>query len=178
MTSNEVKRITKSQLQALGCAEDAKAGSLNPCVVYVTMPGGPDNFLFLQYPKNKLSLKDPKLQIASIVSAGDGKTVRFSLSTDAVAPFVYLTLRGDHRGYFSDNGFLHVSGTKHLTYYSENGITAQQFMDRVNVMSLFSVTEVAEDYRNSAEGDDYLIYRPGYYAVDSNENSVLHSSLL
>lgn len=175
MTSKEVHRISASTLQSLGCSEDAHAGSTNPCLVYITLPGTPDNFLFLQYPRNKLALRDPKLQVTS-VTAVDAKTVQFTLSTEAIAPFVYLTTRGDHRGYFSDNGFVQTTN-RQLTYYSENGITPQQFSDRVQVMSLFNVTVVAENFYR--ETDSILIYP---YAdgsrVDSAENSVHASRLL
>lgn len=74
---------------------------------------------------------------------GDLKSIGFSLKTEAVAPFVFLTVRGEQHGYFSDNGFVQVTQIKQMTYYAENGISVEKFLDKVEIMSLYNVTAVA-----------------------------------
>ncbi|ODM87399.1 Beta-mannosidase [Orchesella cincta] len=172
LTSKEVFRVNKTALQELNCGTTAKAGSLNPCVVYLTLPGTPDNFLFLQYPTNKLALRNPNLQI-TLVEAVNTKTVNFTVTTDAIAPFVFFTVRGDHRGYFSDNGFVLVTQERKMNYYSESGITPQQFMDRLQVMSLYDVTKVAGS--QVGVNSNMQLHRARslqHYYRSSDENSV------
>lgn len=76
---------------------------------------------------------------------GDLKSIEFSLKTEAVAIFVFLTVRGEQHGYFSENGFVQVSQIKQMTYYSENGISVEKFLEQVEIMSLYNVTTVAGD---------------------------------
>ncbi|CAL8069239.1 unnamed protein product [Orchesella dallaii] len=141
LKSKEVFTVNRTTLESLDCGARAMSDASDPCVVYLTLPGTPDNFLFLQYPTNKLALRQPNLRVA--LEAVDAKTVSISIETDAVAPFVFLTnAREDHLGYFSDNGFLLATKTKKIEYYSESGITPQQLQEQLNVMSLFDVTTI------------------------------------
>lgn len=109
----------------------------------------------------------------------DANTIRFTLSTQAIAPFVFLTVRGDHRGFFSDNGFIQVKCDTQMTYYSENGITPQQFTDRIKVMSLFDVTAVAEDFGRPVYQRRSLAFNnPEYSHYDLSEENDVHSSYI
>jgi hypothetical protein len=108
----------------------------------VSFTDSPDNFLFLQYPTNKDSLQDPQLKVEAVEGSPDGHEISFTLTTQAIVPFVVLTVKNDQHGYFSDNGFLQTED-KELTYYSANGITPQEFVERLEVMSLFNVTTIA-----------------------------------
>ncbi|CAL8069241.1 unnamed protein product [Orchesella dallaii] len=179
LTSKEVFRVNRTILEELNCGANSTSGDINPCVVFLTLPGTPDNFLFLQYPTNKLALRNPNLQITS-VEAVSAKTVSFTLTTEEVAPFVTQFVRGDHRGYFSDNGYLLVTRERKMEYYSESGITPQQFMDRLQVMSLFNVTHIAGSHIGGSSNNQ--VHRPRslnlYRRSDSAENSVYSSHLL
>ena len=75
----------------------------------------------------------------SDVKRRSASQVSLTLQTDAIAPFVWLELPG-HSGYFSDNGFIMLDKTAHLTYTSfqelqDNDVTASSF----NVISLMDV---------------------------------------
>ena len=75
----------------------------------------------------------------SDVKRRSASQVSLTLQTDAIAPFVWLELPG-HSGYFSDNGFIMLDKTVHLTYtsfheLSDDDVTASS----VNVISLMDV---------------------------------------
>jgi len=139
MTSKEVYRIAAMGLQALGCGNDAPS----PCIVYVTMPGVPDNFLWLHYPKEKSMLKDPHLTIVSVDASPDWKTFDITLTADQVAPFVFMNLRNENHGWFSDNGFIMVQSPFTVTYNSETVMTAQEVEAQLHIETLFDVTPLA-----------------------------------
>ncbi|ODN02454.1 Beta-mannosidase [Orchesella cincta] len=144
LKSKEVFRINKADLEGLDCASDPNLNSANPCVVYLTLPGTPDNFLFLQYPTNKQALVNPNLKITTVDMINEN-TFEFTVTSDAVAPFVFFTASEDHRGYFSDNGFVLTTNEKTIQYYSQDGITdVLQFMNQLKIMSLYDVTQIKE----------------------------------
>ncbi|CAL8069236.1 unnamed protein product [Orchesella dallaii] len=148
LTSGEVFRIKNSTLSDLNCHQHAASGMAEPCLVYLTLPGTPDNFLFLQYPRNKQALLDPSLEVSAVDLDLDGKTIRFMITTKAVAPFIFLkmSVKDEHQGYFNDNGFILTTPQKELAYYSEKGMTVQKFIDNLSVMSLFDVTYIAGNF--------------------------------
>jgi len=139
MTSKEVHRVSALGLNALGCGPIATS----PCIVYITMPGVPDNFLWLHYPKEKTMIKDPNLSVVSVDASPDWKTFTITLTAVNVAPFVFLNLRQENHGYFSDNGFIMVQSPTIVTYTSERVMTAQEVETQLHIETLFDVTPLA-----------------------------------
>lgn len=109
------------------------------------MPQLPDNFVFLHYPTNKSYILDPNLRATDFYTSPDGKTITFTLTSQAVAPFVFLNLRDHTHGHFSDNGFIMVESQKELIYYSRDVITLADFQSQLHIASLFDVTPFAAD---------------------------------
>lgn len=109
------------------------------------MPQLPDNFVFLNYPTDKHFILDPKLKATNIQSSVDGRTITFTLTSEAVAPFVFLNLRDHTNGHFSDNGFVMVEGEKIISYYSSDVMTVDNFVNQLDITSLFDVTPFADD---------------------------------
>lgn len=116
------------------------------------MPQLPDNFLFLNYPTDKHFILDPQLKAIDLHASLDGKTITFTLTTQAVAPFVFLNLRDQTHGHFSDNGFIMVKPELEMTYYSRDTITLEDFTKQLDITSLFDVTPFAVDIH---VGDDH-----------------------
>lgn len=109
------------------------------------MPQLPDNFLFLHYPTDIHYILDPNLQATGFYTSPDGKTISFTLTSQAVAPFVFLNLRNHTHGHFSDNGFIMVESKKEMIYYSRDVITLADFESQLHITSLFDVTPFAAD---------------------------------
>lgn len=151
LTSKENVRLDAKTIEALEC-HPTQTGS--PCIVYTSMPQLPDNFVFLNYPTDKYFILDPHLQFTDLYASPDGKTITFTLTTQAVAPFVFLNLRDYTHGHFSDNGFVMVEAEKRLTYYSNEALTVGEFASQLDVTSLFDVTPFAIDYDHKADDDD------------------------
>ena len=61
-----------------------------------------------------------------------------SLTTDNIAPFVWLEATGV-KGRFSDNGFLLLSASKSFTFYSWEMTTAKELAASLSVKSLQDV---------------------------------------
>lgn len=138
-------------LEALQCQSE-QTGS--PCLVYTTMPQLPDNFIFLNYPTDKHFILDPKLQATGVYASLDGRTIYFTLTSEAVAPFVFLNLRDHTHGHFSDNGFVMVEPEKVMTYHSRDVITVEEFALQLDLTSLFDVTAFAQDNHDDDDDDD------------------------
>lgn len=117
------------------------------------MPQLPDNFLFLNYPTDKYFILDPNLQANSLYASPDGKTITFTLTSQAIAPFVFLNLRDYTHGYFNENGFIMVETTKEIIYYSRDAITIDEFTSQLHITSLFDVTPFATDYDHDDDAD-------------------------
>jgi len=157
LTSKERFRLTSQQLQALECQSN-QTGS--PCFVYTSMPQLPDNFVFLNYPTDKYFILDPELKIEVLQISLDGKTITFTLTSKAVAPFVFLNLRDHTHGHFSDNGFIMVEPKREMNYYSHDVITLEEFRSQLDITSLYDVTPYApnhehdDDNKNDDDDDD------------------------
>lgn len=109
------------------------------------MPQLPDNFVFLNYLTDGHFILDPKLKATGIQSSVDGRTITFTLASEAVAPFVFLNLRDHNDGYFSDNGFVMVEGERIVSYHSRDVMTVEYFVSQLDITSLFDVTPFADD---------------------------------
>lgn len=142
-------RLTSQRLQTLDCVPNS-----SPCFVYTTMPQLPDNFVFLNYPTNKTYLLNPNLKATTTYASSDGKTITFTLTSNAVAPFVFLNLRDHTHGYFSDNGFIMVETKKEMAYYSNDVITVEDFVSQLDITSLFDVTPFAAERDNNGNDED------------------------
>lgn len=118
------------------------------------MPQLPDNFVFLNYPTDRHFILDPKLQATGLIASVDGRTITFTLTSQAVAPFVFLNLRDHTHGHFSDNGFVMVEREKVLSYYSREEITVEEFASQLDITSLFDVTPFADDNHDHDDDDD------------------------
>lgn len=116
------------------------------------MPQLPDNFVFLNYPTDKHFILDPNLQAKGLQASLDGRTITFTLSSRAVAPFVFLNLRDHTHGYFSDNGFVMVEQEKQMVYYSRDAMTVEEFASQLDITSLFDVTPFADDHDHDNGG--------------------------
>jgi beta-mannosidase len=139
MTSTEAHRISASKIQEVGCGDNTIA----PCIVYVTLPNTPDNFLYIDYPKDKQFISNPNLRVTNAVLEADGKTVSYTLNSDSVAQFVFINLKEESYGKFSDNGFLMIESQKNMTYTSRDPITLARFTAQLDIVSLYDVTLVA-----------------------------------
>ncbi len=139
------------QLKALECHSE-QTGS--PCLVYTSMPQLPDNFVFLNYPTDKHFILQPNLKAVGLQASVDGRSITFTLTSEAVAPFVFLNLRDHTNGHFSDNGFVMVESQKELTYYSLDVITVEEFVAQLDITSLFDVTPFADDDHDHDDDDD------------------------
>lgn len=154
LTSKEQFRLNTTILEALQC-HSIQTGS--PCLVYTTMPQLPDNFIFLNYPTDKHFILDPNLQATGLQASLDGRTITFTLTSRAVAPFVFLNLRDHTHGYFSDNGFVMVEQEKQMIYYSRDAMTAAEFASQLDITSLFDVTPFADDDHDHGNGNGVAI---------------------
>ncbi|KAJ6635884.1 Beta-mannosidase, partial [Pseudolycoriella hygida] len=141
LTSKENFRLSSTTLESLQCNWE-QTGS--PCLVYTTMPQLPDNFVFLNYPTKGHFILDPNLQVTGLHASVDGRAISFTLTSQAVAPFVFLNLRDHNHGYFSDNGFVMVENEKEMVYYSQDVTTVEEFLSQLDITSLFDVTEFAD----------------------------------
>ncbi|XP_037028038.1 beta-mannosidase-like [Bradysia coprophila] len=142
LTSKEQFRMTSTMLETLQCQANQTGA---PCLVYTSMPQLPDNFVFLNYPTDRHYILDPKLKATDIQSSVDGRTITFTLTSEAIAPFVFLNLRDHTNGHFSDNGFVMVEREKVMTYYSRDVMTIDDFVNQLDTTSLFDVTQFADD---------------------------------
>lgn len=118
------------------------------------MPQLPDNFVFLNYPTDRHFILDPNLQVAGLQASLDGRTISFTLTAEAVAPFVFLNLRDHTHGHFSDNGFVMVEPEKEMTYNSLDAMTVEEFLSQLDITSLFNVTPFADDDHDHDHDDD------------------------
>lgn len=118
------------------------------------MPQLPDNFIFLNYPTDKHFILDPKLQVTGMHASLDGRAISFTLTSQAVAPFVFLNLRDHNHGHFSDNGFVMVELEKEMIYYSRDIMTVEEFVSQLDITSLFDVTPFADDDHKHDDDDD------------------------
>ena len=76
-------------------------------------------------------------QIVS-VSAVDAMTAEIQLSSDQIAPFVWLTAPGIE-GRFSDNGFLMVNKTMTVRFMAWEALNPKRFAQSLAVRSLMDV---------------------------------------
>jgi len=136
LTSREVSRITKAVI------DENCDGVVDVCFVYTSMEGTPDNFLWLQYPKEISHLEDPGLRVTAIDAAPGGWNFNVTLRADAIAPFVFINLRDNPRGYFSENGFMMVTPDKTVSYTSQVPLQPNQFLMQLEIMNLFDVSAV------------------------------------
>lgn len=118
------------------------------------MPQLPDNFIFLNYPTDKHFILDPNLQVTGLQASLDGRTITFTLTSQAVAPFVFLNLRDHNHGHFSDNGFIMVEPKREMIYYSRDVMTVEEFVSQLDITSLFDVTPFADDNHDHNDDDD------------------------
>lgn len=118
------------------------------------MPQLPDNFVFLNYPTDKHFIIDPNLQVKGLHVSLDGRTITFTLTSEAVAPFVFLNLRDHTYGHFSDNGFVMVEPEKEMIYYSIDVLTVEEFVSQLDITSLFDVTPFADDDHDHDDDND------------------------
>lgn len=78
------------------------------------------------------------LQITDVKAAGVENAFTVTMTTDNIAPFVWLEATGI-RGRFSDNGFLLLTQSKTLTFYAWEMTTVQELTSALKVKSLQDV---------------------------------------
>ncbi len=71
------------------------------------------------------------------------KTFNMTLESDEIAPFVFLNLKENTHGSFNDNGFIMVESSKVITYKSRDPIPLHSFIDQLDIVSLYDVTQFA-----------------------------------
>ena len=105
----------------------------------------PDNFLLLQYPTERSVIQSPNLRVANVTQipkSDGGNEFAITLTTEAVAPFVFLNLRSNQvLGWFSDNGFIMVSPTQTVYFQSRNYVNLTEFQNGLEVLSLHDVVD-------------------------------------
>ncbi|CAG7825645.1 unnamed protein product [Allacma fusca] len=120
--------------------------SVSICLLYFTMFNVPDNFLFLTYPKERAVIQNPNIRIEEITSvetATNGSTFAVKLSTEAIAPFVFLNnQRNDITGWFSDNGFVMVNPIQTVYFQSKNYLPIDEFKEGLEIVSLHDVIDL------------------------------------
>jgi beta-mannosidase len=135
LTSRAFHRIPKATI-------DSCQATGVPCVVVTKLSGTPDNFLFVEYPKNPAHLKNPNLRVTDITHSEtpEGDVFTFTLNADAIAPFVFINLLEHTHGWFSENGFVMTTPTKAMTYYAATPLTLEEFEAQLEIQSLYDVS--------------------------------------
>ncbi|KAF5274796.1 hypothetical protein FQR65_LT00379 [Abscondita terminalis] len=96
---------------------------------------GPSNYLFpLALKKSKLS--KPNLQVVNVAQVdGSGKLFDVKISTDVVSLFVWVEVDGI-KGRFSENGFLQVTDSKIIQFFSQTSISLTELRRSLSVTHL------------------------------------------
>ena len=117
-----------------------------------------------QEKKKKLYFEEPLLshgyhvfQISGMEKV-DKNTIKFTLQTDNIAPFVWLEATGMD-GFFSDNGFIMVDASRELYFYSwGDSYTVTDLNNAIKAMSLMDIYADQELYQtNGAQSNTVLI---------------------
>ncbi|GBM74427.1 Beta-mannosidase [Araneus ventricosus] len=125
-------------LEKSGCPDE------NSCFLFFTVLSPEDssvesrNVLFLSEFHSAIGLKKPNITAAitgpTRTEVSDF-TFNISLNTNAIAPFVWLEV-GNIPGRFSDNGFLLISETMNVSFFSKEPTKIADITNNLNVMSL------------------------------------------
>lgn len=100
---------------------------------------GPDNFVLLNPFTEAVGLQKANIKIESVVAeSADNFRFSVSLSTDNIAPFVWLEAAGIS-GHFSDNGFLMVDRSVRLDFQAWQNVTAEELAANLTVTSLMDL---------------------------------------
>ncbi|BFZ06433.1 hypothetical protein BsWGS_09472 [Bradybaena similaris] len=95
------------------------------------------NWYPLAYPKSS-KLKPAQVKITSVTRASD-HVFDIEVSSDAIALFVWLSVDIDVRGHFSDNGFLLLTPSRHVRFYTIEPTAVEYLSSHLRVRSLADV---------------------------------------
>lgn len=99
---------------------------------------GPTNWLPLSTFRDAIGLQNVSIQIGTVKEIIPMKEFNITLTTSAIAPFVWLD--ADHvMGRFSDNGFLMVHPQKVVTFYAWEGVTVDNLKAALSVKTLMNI---------------------------------------
>ncbi|XP_049828728.1 beta-mannosidase-like [Schistocerca gregaria] len=127
----------------------ADGGTKDACLLYFTLEDdtltkkiSPDNFIFLSEINSAIGISDPSLNITSVtgpyqVSGSDTYTYNITVSSNAIAPFVWLEAENIN-GFFSDNGFIILQPVTELQFYTTQETTAEELESALSVTSVMS----------------------------------------
>lgn len=99
---------------------------------------GPTNWFPLSTFKDAIGLKNASVQVESIKEVVPNRQYNITLSTSAIAPFVWLEAY-QVMGRFSDNGFLMVLPKKVITFYCWTDVTVDSLNFALSVKSLMDI---------------------------------------
>lgn len=99
---------------------------------------GPTAWQALSIFQSAIGLQKAKIQVTNIVTVKKDQVYNITLSTSAIAPFVWLDTPGV-QGRFSDNGFLMVHSVKHLQYFAWELVDLKTLDLSITVKSLMDI---------------------------------------
>jgi hypothetical protein len=107
-------------------------------------PSAPDNELYLTSFPRVTNMKKATVQISAVsdiyISDKSPWTVDVTLSTDQIAPFVWIDTVSGRRGTFSENGFFLRQSVKSVAFYSKSEIQdVQAFKADLNIVHLSDI---------------------------------------
>lgn len=85
-----------------------------------------------------IGLKKAKIQVTNIITVKKDQVFNITISTSAIAPFVWLDTPGV-QGRFSDNGFLMVQRVKHLQYFAWESVDQNRLGGSLTIKSLMDI---------------------------------------
>ncbi|KAJ8307151.1 hypothetical protein KUTeg_015235 [Tegillarca granosa] len=106
------------------------------CFLYFHMGDintGPVAWLPLTVFKDAIGLSKTGIQIATVEPVQKGLVWNVGITTNAIAPFVWLDVEGV-RGHFSDNGFLMVTDKKIVTFYAHELTDPNTFTNGLHIL--------------------------------------------
>ncbi|XP_065941841.1 beta-mannosidase isoform X3 [Magallana gigas] len=85
-----------------------------------------------------IGLKKTKIQVTNIIAVKKDQVFNITISTSAIAPFVWLDTPGV-QGRFSDNGFLMVQRVKQLQYFAWESVDQNRLGSSLTIKSLMDI---------------------------------------
>lgn len=122
----------------------AKCKSKNDCFIYTRLMDSKNeqlstNFVLLDVLNKSVGLRKANLQITD-VSSPTPKTFVIQLSTDTIAPFVWLNAEGI-KGEFSRNGFFMVDSSANIDFLAVDDIDINVLKNKLSIRSLMDVVQ-------------------------------------
>ncbi|XP_062567240.1 beta-mannosidase-like isoform X2 [Saccostrea cucullata] len=99
---------------------------------------GPTAWQTLSIFQSAIGLQKAKIQVTNIVTVKKDQVYNITVSTSAIAPFVWLDTPGV-QGRFSDNGFLMVHSVRYLQYFAWELVDLKTLDLAITVKSLMDI---------------------------------------